>query len=206
MAATNLPGRGPARLFWAVGLDAGAQAFADAECARLAPIVDRVRWVAPGGRHLTLHFLGDTTLAAGLATAEGLRAPLAALPPFEVTLGPGDWFPSPAHPVVLALGVRINAPLGALVSAVGEAVAEHGFPADGRPWRGHVTLARIGRQGKPRASLVTGTPPPAPAGTLRIDRVTLFESRVAGGGRRYRPVMELPFAMAPVELQLDSSD
>lgn len=178
----------PARLFWAAMLDAPANAFADTECARVAAAVDRVRWTAAGNRHLTLCFLGDTTVAAGLASAAALRVPLTALAPFSVPLHAADWFPSPGHPVVLALPVTVAAPLRVLASAVMEAAADAGFPRDQRPYRGHVTLARIGRQGRARPTLL----PSAATAKLHIGRVVLCESVPGDAGRHYETVLSLP--------------
>lgn len=177
-----------ARLFWAIPLDPPAQALADAERVRLAPLAGRLRWTAPDNRHLTLCFLGDTTIGQGLATADALRAPVAALEPFTVTLQSADWFPSARHPVVLALHGEVDAPLRALASAVMEAAADCGFPREARPFRAHVTLARIGRQGRAHDALPAGTA----TAPLHVDRMALYESVATPEGRRYEVVVSLP--------------
>lgn len=177
----------PARLFWAVPLDGPAQAHADAEQARLAGDPS-LRWLLPANRHLTLLFLGDLEVGAGLRMADALKVPLSALPPFTVSLGSADWFPAASHPVVLALRADAAASLRALAAAVREAAMATGLAVDARPFRAHVTLARLGRQGRARPVL-----PPSPAtALLSVRDVVLFESVPGSSGRHYEPVLRLP--------------
>jgi len=179
-----------ARLFWAAGLDAPAAAFAGAECTRLSPLLQspKIRWQPRDNWHLTLLFLGQSTIGQGLAMASALRAPLAALSPFAVQLEPALWFPSLRHPLVIALPVPANAPMLALVSAVAESAREAGVPHEARPFRGHVSIARAKRGYRPRDEL----PPGTGHGGLRIDHVALYESVSAPGGANYVPLLRLP--------------
>lgn len=178
-----------ARLFWAAGLDEQAAGFAGAECARLSPLLQspKIRWQPRDNWHLTLLFLGQSTIAQGLAMAAALRAPLAALPPFAVQLDAAMWFPSLRHPLVIALPAHANAPMLALVSAVAESAREAGVPHEARPFRGHVSIARAKRGYRPRDELPAGSG----SGKLRIDHVALYESVSAPGGANYVPLLRL---------------
>lgn len=179
-----------ARLFWAAGLDAPAAEFATAECARISPLLQspKIRWQPRDNWHLTLLFLGQSTIGQGLAMAAALRAPLAALSPFAVQLDPASWFPSLRHPLVIALPAHANAPVLALVSAVAESAREAGVPHEARPFRGHVSIARAKRGYRPRDELPAG----AGHGELRIDHVALYESVSAPDGANYVPLLRLP--------------
>lgn len=179
-----------ARLFWAAGLDASAAEFATAECARTSPLLQspKIRWQPRDNWHLTLLFLGQSTIGQGLAMAAALRAPLAALQPFAVQLDPALWFPSLRHPLVIALPAHANPPMLALVSAVAESAREAGVPHEARPFRGHVSIARAKRGYRPRDELPAG----AGHGELRVDHVALYESVSAPGGANYVSLLRLP--------------
>lgn len=116
----------------------------------LAPVERRdLRWVRPGQWHVTLRFLGDD--ADPRAVLVALSAALSPPPAGGV---------APTHPEArlgpttgwLAGGTVLQVPvagLDGLAAAVASALAGLG-PADGRPFRGHLTLARRpGRPGRP---------------------------------------------------------
>lgn len=190
---------GPARLFWAVGLDGAAAAFAAAEVARLAPqlATPKIRWQPASNWHLTLFFLGNTTMERGLQTAAALRVPLAALTAFDVVVSAAQWFPSQQHPLVVALPVAGSAPLLALASVVTQAVVSADFAHEPRPFRGHVSIARVRRGYRPRDPLpVAAGPHPGVPATLRVDHLSLYESLSTGDGARYQPILTLPLRAA----------
>lgn len=179
------------RLFWGVGLDAAGAAFAAAERARLEPDlagVRALRWQTRENWHLTLLFMGQMPLPPAQSMADVLRGPLTVLAPFSVPLTAAGWFPSRQHPLVIALPAASTAPLRALVSLLAQTAREAGVPHEARPFRGHVTIARVRRGFRPRDEL----PPAAGTAGLRIDRIALYESASAETGTRYRPLLELP--------------
>jgi RNA 2',3'-cyclic 3'-phosphodiesterase len=91
-----------------------------------------VRWVPAHQWHITLRFLGD---AAATTVAERLDS--ARLPSATARLGP----------VVSRLGRDVVVlpveGLGELAAVVAAATADLGTPPDPRPFRGHLTLARL---------------------------------------------------------------
>src|SRR2546422_6048484 len=96
--------------------------------------------------HFTLAFLGeqpgpDEALAAGEALREGA--------PFEVALSGTGAFPNTARPRVLWLGVKDGA---ALLIEVAErlraALRQRGFTLEERPFRPHLTFARVRPRGE----------------------------------------------------------
>jgi len=96
-----------------------------------------VRWADRSTWHVTLHFLGEVADPDPVVEAlAGLT-----LPAVEAELGPA----------VELLGRRVvSAPitgLEGLAHTVQSAVAHLGEHREDRPFRGHVTLARLGRSG-----------------------------------------------------------
>ena len=149
-----------------------------------------VRWVRLEGLHLTLRFLGPTLEDRIGGVLAALRAAAAGGRPFEVTIGGAGTFPNDARPRALWLGLRSGGEdLAALASALDRALAEVGWPAEPKPFRAHLTLARA--DGVPAGARVAGRLIEASAGLripCRIDRIGLFESLTGGGPARYEPL------------------
>lgn len=189
----GIPGR---RLFVGVPLpDEAAQAvIAVVDEVRAAGLPDGardVRWVRLDGLHLTLRFLGPTpdeliepTMAAVSTVARDAEGPI------ELELTGAGTFPPAARPRTLWIGV------GGATDALDRLarLAEHhlvtaGWPAEPRPYRPHLTLARS--DGVQVGPLVAGRLVAAMrerAIPCTIDRVGLFESVTGGGPARYVPV------------------
>lgn len=196
----DLPGR---RVFVAVPLPDPARAA-------VADLVDGVRslgvpgggrdvrWVRLDGLHLTLRFLGpalepriDAARDAVLDVAAGSR-------PFELSIGRSGTFPPGPRPRALWLGVDDHDhALEELAGRMDARLVAAGWPAESRPFRAHLTLARS--DGVPAGARI-GELLRAAAEELRIavpiDRIGLFESVTGGGPARYEPI-ELVALAAP---------
>ncbi len=191
------------RLFVAATLDAAtrdAVAGAIDRARRLRVFrTGSVRWIEPRNLHLTLQFLGETSADTAAAVVAALGA-AAGRPPFRAALGPAGLFPAHGPPRVLWLGIGAGgAELVALRQAVGRHLAALGCPPDGRPYRAHLTVARL-RPGGPQARRALeaglGAIAPPPAAWL-VDRAVLMESRLAAAGAEYRIVSEVKLAGPP---------
>jgi len=100
-------------------------------------------WTPPEKLHVTVAFLGDEVTDAHVRE---LTALLGASPHAPLTLGIRglDAFPAPDRAGALVLSV--DEPTGALArlaSSVGARASALGLPQDDRPYRPHVTLARL---------------------------------------------------------------
>jgi RNA 2',3'-cyclic 3'-phosphodiesterase len=148
-----------------------------------------VRWEPPERWHVTLRFLGMVDdPGAVIAALEG-----AELDPAEVELGP----------TVGMLGREVIcvpvAGLDAMAAEVRRVTADLGQQPDPRPFRAHVTLARLPgrRRARRRRSGVAfvgrewlGTPV---AARWTVDTVHLVRSRPGAGGSTYDDVHVLRF-------------
>jgi 2'-5' RNA ligase len=132
-----------------------------------------VRWVARDKWHVTLQFLGDVASPDPvIAALDAVELPTVV----EASLGPA----------VELLGRQVvSAPvrgLDALASAVREAVGHLGSaPPEERPFRGHLTLARLGRRGSGRPRCL-GSPV---AGGWTVDDIALVRSHLGSGPALY---------------------
>jgi 2'-5' RNA ligase len=134
-----------------------------------------VRWVRPEHWHVTLRFLGD---AEPERVAARLRA--TRLPRSEAVLGP----------VVSRIGRSTvalpTAGLDALAAAVVSATADLGTPPDPRPFRGHLTLARL------RHRAACGVAGARLTARFAVDEVVLIDSTLGADGPTYAVVTRVP--------------
>lgn len=103
-----------------------------------------VRWVRSEGIHLTLKFLGQTSVDQIEGIAEALRLACASLSPFTYTVGGLGCFPNLRRPRVIWVGVQEpTGTLSRLSGAIEEACAELGFKRERRAFHPHLTLGRL---------------------------------------------------------------
>jgi 2'-5' RNA ligase len=140
--------------------------------------------------HLTLCFLGETDSAAVPHLAALLHDLCAAESPFDLRLGPVGAFPHLVAPRVVWVGLEgeIDA-LIRLAGLISSAVAPFRAAPEARPFHPHITIGRTrGRATyaeRQRVGRVLHGMPAAPPVAWTVDRVVLFESRMAAGERSY---------------------
>jgi 2'-5' RNA ligase len=194
------------RLFVAVPLDeASVRTVTDlvdrirADRERAAPGERDVRWVRMDGLHLTLRFLGPTPEERVAAVAEAVRRASGGQDGFEIAIDGGGAFPNPRRPRTLWLAVTEGTrELAALAAAVNGELVKAGWPAEERPFRAHLTLARS--DGIPAGADVARRLAEAADGIgVRsvADRLILFESITGGGPARYEPLETMPLRLRP---------
>ncbi len=188
----DLPGR---RIFIAapLPLDAAVEIAALVERVRAAGVPGGgrdVRWVRLDGLHLTLRFLGPTLEDQVEAARRAVLAAATIAQPFDVEIGGAGTFPTSGRPRALWLGVRQGVEaLGGLAGDVDRALGDAGWPAEIRPFRAHLTLARA--DGIAAGSAIGARLVEAAADLrigFRVVRIGLFESVTGGGPARYLPI------------------
>ena len=161
------------RLFIAVDIDEATRAQVGRISTELRDAIEahtKISWVRPDRMHLTLHFFGSADGALEERVRGALAHPIAQ-PAFNLSFDGLGFFPERGSPRVLWLGVRDGLEaLRRLHTALAEPTNELFTP--------HLTLARF-RDRVPKAKLAEITSIPASAGPSRIDRVTLYESRLS---------------------------
>ena len=157
-------------------------------------------WVAPHDAHLTLLFLGNI-VAVHLPEIVGAITPVAARhAPFALRLGGIGAFPSVESPRVLWLDVAGQRGALAALQADTMAAMLHvtGVVADRKPFRPHLTLARIdARRDQPGMSAVAAAlarPLVVPPLGWNVTRVVLMRTvpGASGGRRRYTTLHAFP--------------
>jgi 2'-5' RNA ligase len=148
--------------------------------------LEAVRPIGGEDLHVTLCFLGwhEQREVEEIAGAGGVLSGRGAP---ELALGDVVLLPR-RRPRVLA--VAIEDPEGELASAqaalASELEAGGFYEAEQRPFYGHVTVARAGRQARiPRTVLLEPAPPRI---RFTASRVVLYRSHLRRGGARYEPL------------------
>ena len=177
------------RLFVAVDLpEETRQGLAEWAAAR-AEELPALRLIPAGSLHVTLCFLGWRPAGeAGLVSRIALAV---AAPVGEMEASAAIWLP-PRGPRVLAVNLDdAEGRLGALQARVSEALAaEASYVPESRPFRPHVTVARVRRGERVRPREL----PPPPGGRFTPPALTLYRSRLSRAGAEYEPLARAELA------------
>jgi RNA 2',3'-cyclic 3'-phosphodiesterase len=104
---------------------------------------ESVRWVEDENLHLTIKFLGDTTVQQVNEIKHILRDIAASHSPFTIKLRGLGYFKSKGTSRVLFIKPVDEGKLNSLALEIGEKLTPFGYMKEKRPFRGHFTLARI---------------------------------------------------------------
>ena len=168
-----------------------------------------LRWVAPEGAHLTLHFLGEQPRERVELLRLGLPATVAAHAGFDLRTGDLGVFPNIRQPRVLWLGLYgPTHRLASLHEAIGARLRALDFPTEADRFHPHITLGRLRdaapgevplrslseairrRLADPATGVLTG-PPALP---VPVREVELVRSLLGPGGARYETIARFPLA------------
>ncbi len=174
--------QGVQRLFFAFWpTDATRQALLAAS--RSAVLACGGRPVAPGNLHVTLAFLGNVD-PSRLDAVQDAGAQLAGRPLTFVFDRVMSWR---KHAVLVATAADPDAAGAALAARLWRLLAPHGFEADPRPYRPHVTLAR-----KVATNVLESLPEPV---VWTVREIALVRSESAPAGVHYRVLTRWPLAV-----------
>ena len=106
--------------------------------------VTGARWVKPQNLHLTLKFIGDYGEEGIARLSNQIHAAAARAPAFTAALGGCGAFPAPRRARVIWIGMARGSEEAAEVARKLDARLEKaGVKREERPFRGHLTLARL---------------------------------------------------------------
>jgi RNA 2',3'-cyclic 3'-phosphodiesterase len=186
------------RLFVAVNLPAEVREAVAMAARPLVTAAPALAWVPPDQLHLTIKFLGECADDAQPALADALDGVAERHRDFALDLRDVGAFPNFRRPRVVWMGVEHAARLELLQHDVERACEALGHEVEGRPFRPHLTLARV------RAPL-----PPTSAQSLAraaravrfhhevsVTSIDLMRSTPAAGGSRYDLLHAAPLRAA----------
>lgn len=182
------------RLFFAVLLDDGTRRRVALvqEAMKRSLAGQRITWVREENLHVTLRFLGEQDEQEARRAIEVAQSVARQCVTFRVTVRGAGVFPDQRHPRVLWVGVEEPAePLHQLVLRLEENLRQKGFPPEDKPFRAHITLARI-KEPPPMPVLQNcfRSLPDEPLGDVEVRSFVLMQSVLRPDGAVYTPVQE----------------
>jgi len=190
-----IPGAKDIRAFLAIELSESVlQALAREQEKLKREIFGQVSWTRPQGQHLTLKFFDNISRT----DAENIRAVVerqtARVSPFALTVEKLGTFPDSRKPRVLWSAVAGSlGELTALQSALDTDFEALGFARENRPYKPHITLARIKTlQAQGGIGAVLGRHDRFTAGEFMVRELILFQSRLGPQGAVYSKLAVIP--------------
>lgn len=138
--------------------------------------------------HLTLKFLGDLDPSMVGDVSRALDAVVQSHETFELTIQGTGVFPNIRRPRIVWVGVDVTPALLRLQSSVEESMVRLGFESDRRPYRPHLTVARLkdARNLLELRDFLEEEAVGLTMGSLRVDEVLLMQSTLWPQGAEYQ--------------------
>lgn len=196
----RMDGRGEERIrsFVAVDLDAAVLDNLRRLQAELTRVPADVRWVRPGGMHVTLKFLGAVAPSLLAQVHAALRETLREVAAMTLAVRGLGAFPAMRRPRVVWAGL-VGDGLAELAARVEAALAPLGFAAEGRAFTPHVTLGRVnGTRGWPALAEVIERHREDDFGTTVVNAVAVYRSLLHPEGAQYAVLWTVPLASSIV--------
>ncbi len=160
----------------------------------LRPVIPRARLVPEENLHMTLRFLGETTLEKADAVASALSRATASLSGFALGFRGLGVFPNARRARVLWVGTT-DAPkeLFALQSTIERAARERGFEAERGRFHPHLTVARF-RDPPREIGTILQDSEERDFGSTSVGAFVLYESTTSPEGSSYRLLQSFPLS------------
>jgi len=170
-----------------------------AEQLRPLPGGTKVTWTRPENLHVTMNFLGDVPQERIPEICELARRGVSSASPGDsavFAIGPMVCTPAGGRARMIWAPVRQgNDELAGLHAAVNVALASAGLRTERRPFKGHVTVARIKSASDTRPiRAVVGDLPQGEFGTVQAAELTLYRSELTPQGPIYTRLAGIPLA------------
>jgi 2'-5' RNA ligase len=186
------------RLFLAINLPPDVRAALHAATGPLRAAAPAVKWVGPEQLHLTLKFLGEQADDTAARVRETLPAVTARHAGVPLALGGVGAFPNFRRARIVWMGVGPSPRLELLYHDVEAACAAIGLEVEGRAFRPHITLGRIGDRvdDAARRALARAAREVDYEVEVDVESVDLMQSETAAGGARYTALARAPLRSA----------
>jgi 2'-5' RNA ligase len=179
------------RVFVAIELDPGLKKAVGDFVQNIKRTGAAVKWIDPGGMHLTLKFLGEIDPGILPSIEEEIRKAASLSLKFPLVLEGTGSFPSERRPRVLWIGVRDEPALTALQASLEKGLGPLGFPPEDRAFRPHLTVGRVkGTAGLPGAVERFEKSRDTLFGEMAVEKLALFQSVLKPEGAVYRALAE----------------
>lgn len=167
------------RLFIALSLPQDIRSLVTSTMENLRVELAFQKWVHPNDLHITLKFLGDTSLPLRDQVKHALERIATNHIPFRLAIHGIGTFGKPASPSVLWAGIQGELQrLTALHSDIKVAMQPIGFDKEDRAFRPHLTLARRYGEGSRFSRKMLEQVTVSGATEWKVDRIVLYRSHL----------------------------
>jgi 2'-5' RNA ligase len=147
-ARTSIMSAERLRLFVAMDISGDARELLSETIESFRHRIEGARWVKAQNLHMTLKFIGDYGEEGMERLSNEIRATAERCRAFRAALGGCGAFPSPGKARVLWVGMHEGGEeAGAVARKLDSRLEKVGIKRENRPFRGHLTLARMKRPG-----------------------------------------------------------
>jgi len=151
----------------------------------------KIRWTRPENLHITLQFLAEVKSSDVPALLANVEAELTmATVPLYFNLRGLHFFPDPHRPRVLVVDVTPQALLAEWSALVGKGIQKTGYEIENRPYRAHLSIARIKTVQSTTLNFLQHAAPLA-LPEICIADVVLFQSEPHPDGSHYIPLARI---------------
>jgi 2'-5' RNA ligase len=165
---------------------------------RIEQHIERVRgavqesqpsWTRVNNIHLTQKFFGNVEASRVPRIADALSRAVEGVSGFKVVIAGAGAFPNTRQPRVLWIGVNDGSgQLKQLHECIDDECAKRGFEKESRPYRPHLTIARLRKPEGARALAEANQKFGFEPMEMQVDEVLLFRSELSSKGSRYTVV------------------
>jgi 2'-5' RNA ligase len=149
----------------------------------------RLTWTKAGNWHLTLRFLGELEPEMLAAVRDALHTVTGPAFPFQAS--GGGFFPPGKKPRVIWVGIARGAKRCIyLADQVDKSLQSLGFPLSSRPFRPHLTIARVKQPGSDDWSALLQWLHKREWSSFTVDKFVLYSSRLTPQGPIYTTIQE----------------
>ena len=149
----------------------------------------KASWTNADNIHLTIKFLGNIAIGRVHSITDSAAAATNELKAFDVEIGSCGVFPGRSRPKVLWIG--ISDPSGGLSQLQKRLEIEcekRGFPKEDRPFRPHLTIARLRGGNDTRTLVEAHLATKFPVQIVTVNELTVFRSDLSSHGSKYTAI------------------
>lgn len=156
-----------------------------------------LKWVKPEQLHITLRFLGETKQEQLPSIERPLNQIAASVAPFTLRPDHLGAFPDLKRPRVIWVGFTGELlHVARLAQDIERALRAAGLPPETKPFRPHLTLARVGEKGAIQSVRDWVSTARVSSEEISFDRIVLYESTLTSSGPIYHPLQTVPLQSA----------
>jgi 2'-5' RNA ligase len=158
---------------------------------------NKIRLTQQRNLHLTLRFLGDVEVGQINTLELALKTAARTAVPFEIRIDQGGAFPNWKQPRILWAGFEALPVLTNLYQEIQCSLNTIGFPKESKPFKPHITLARVPDYLTPltdeEKSTLQQSLSQIRINPFTVSQITLFQSDLSGKAPVYRIISRQDF-------------